>query len=128
MYLNLFEKITQVRTRYHFRYNDTIMFCVPKPLVNKALGREKENLKRLNQILKKKVRIISKPNGIRDLKYFVQSVVHPVMFKDLEIKDDEVIINAGSLNKAALIGRNKRRFFEMERIIKDFFDKNLKII
>jgi hypothetical protein len=51
-----------------------------------------------------------------------------VDFKDLEIKDKEVIINAGMRNKAALIGRNKRRFFEMQKIIRNFFGKDFRII
>ena len=51
------------------------------------------------------------------------------MFKDFEIKENEIIITAGNIqNKAALIGRDKRRLIELEKITRDFFGKDLKII
>ena len=37
-YLNLFESITKVNTRYFFRYNNMLVFCVPRMLIAKALG------------------------------------------------------------------------------------------
>jgi len=37
-------------------------------------------------------------------------------------------VNAGSENKAALLGRNKRRLLEMKEIVKDFFKAEYKVI
>jgi NusA-like KH domain protein len=128
MYLNLFSKMTRVDTRYCFMYNDTIIFAVPKNLVSKAIGENGRNVKKLNEVLRKKIKIIPTPQGIHHTKDFIQAVISPNSFKDLEIKENEIIINAGSQNKAALIGRNKRRFLELQLIIKDFFKKDLKII
>lgn len=126
--LSLFEKITHVRTRFCFTYNETLMFCVEKSEIPMALGDRGSNLKRISDIIKKRVRIISKPNGIQDAKTFIQAVVAPVEFKDLEIKDNEIILTAGMQSKAALLGRNKRRLLEMQSIVKDFFDVDFKII
>ena len=127
-YLNLFEKITKVTTRYFFRYNETIMFCVPRPLLNKSLGKNNENLRKISEILKKRIRIIAQPKGIQDAKFFIQAIINPMTFKELEVKGNELILTAGNANKAALIGRNKRRFFEMQKIIEDYFKKDFKII
>jgi len=52
-YLNLFSNITKVNTRHFFKYNETIMFCVPRPFLSKALGKNGSNLKRIGEILKK---------------------------------------------------------------------------
>ena len=127
-YLNLFGKITRVSTRFCFEYNNAIVFCVPKPLIFKAIGKEGRNIKQINEILRKRIKIIPGPRGIQDVKWFIGAIVKPVTFKDLEIKDNEIILTAGSLNKAALIGRNKRRFLEMQKIVKDYFGKEFRII
>lgn len=127
-YLSLFEKVTHVRTRFCLKYNDTLMFCVDKSEIPMALGDRGINLKKISDIVKKRVRVIAKPNGIKDAKAFIQSIVAPVEFKDIEIKDNEIILTAGMQSKAALLGRNKRRLLEMQSIVKDFFEVEFKII
>lgn len=126
-YLNLFEKIMRVRTRFCFKYNEAIVFCVPRHLVHKAVGPEARNIKRMSQILRKKIKIVAVPKGSKDTVAFVRAVISPTKFKGIEIKDNEVIISGGS-NKAALIGRNKRRLAEMQKIVKDFFGKDFRIV
>jgi len=127
-HMNLFSKITHVDTRFSFKYNETIMFCVPRAKLSQALGKNADNLKKLSDILKKRVRILVKPKSIEDLERFIKAVVAPIEFQNIEIKGDEVILTAGSQSKAALLGRNKRRLLEMKIIVKDFFDKEFKII
>ncbi len=126
--LNLFKRITLIKTRFCFSYNNTIFFCVPRSMLMKAIGREGRNVKTMNQILKKRIRIIPSPEGISDIKRFIESIVSPVTFKDIGISENEVILNAGSQSKAALIGRDKRRLIEMHGIIKDFFGKDFRIV
>ncbi|MBT4257745.1 hypothetical protein HOD88_01005 [archaeon] len=126
-HLQLFMNITRIQTRYCFNYNNMIIFSVPKPMLSKAVGREGANVKRISETLRKRVRIVASPNGEADLKKFIESIVSPVTFNEVEIKNNEVILTAGSQTKAALIGRNKRRLLEMKKIIKDFFGKEFKI-
>tara|TARA_Y100000310_G_scaffold329575_1_gene399715 strand:+ start:476 stop:889 length:414 start_codon:yes stop_codon:yes gene_type:complete len=125
--LNLFQKVTGIRTRFCFPYNNMIVYCVPKPLVSKAIGKEASNIRRISQVLKKRVKIIPTPEE-NNIKEFIQFIVSPVEFKELEIKDGEVILTAGSQSKAALIGRHKRRLLEMQDIVKGFFGKTFKIV
>ncbi len=126
-YLNLFEKIMHVRTRFCFRYNETIVFCVPKTLMAKAIGERGKNIKKMSEILGKRIKVVVVPNGINDVEIFIRSVVSPVTFKNIEIKDNEVMVAGGS-NKAALIGRNKRRLLEMRKIVEDFFGKDFRVV
>ena len=127
-YINLFEKITGVRTRYCFLYNETLTFAVHRQLVPKAVGLNGKNVKKLNEILEKKIKVIPAPEGIEYLREFVKDVVSPTGFKKIELNNDEVVLTAGTQNKAALLGRNKRRFIELQRIIRDFFGKDLRIV
>ena len=128
MYLNLFEKNTHVQTRFCFKYNEHIVFCVPKRLVAKAIGEGGKNIRRMSETLRRRIKVIASPDGIEDAKKFIGDIVNPLTFNGLEIKDDEIILNAGSQSKAALIGRNKRRLLEMQRIVRDFFGKGFRII
>lgn len=127
-YLNLFGKITKVNTRFCFKYNEGIIFCVPRMMISKAVGEGGKNIKQMNSILRKRIKVIPRPRGIQDARKFIEAIVSPVTFKDLEVKDDEMILTAGPQSKAALIGRNKRRLLEMQRIVKDFFGKEFRII
>ena len=127
-HLNLFERVTRIRTRFCFKYNENIIFCVPKQLVFKAVGEQGKNVRKLGEILRKRIKIVNSPLGIEDAKTFFGAVVSPTTFKDLNFNDDEIIITAGSQSKAALIGRNKRRLLELQNIASDFFGKELRII
>lgn len=127
-YINLFGKITRINTRYCFLYNDTLIFSVPKQMVSKAIGENGKNVKRMSEIIQKKIKIIPTPSGIHHAREFILAVISPVTFRDMEITDDEIIITAGSQNKAALIGRNRRRILELQKIVKDFFKKDLRIV
>ena len=44
------------------------------------------------------------------------------------MNDKEVIINAGRQSKAALIGRNKARINELNEIVKEYFNREVRII
>jgi transcription antitermination factor NusA-like protein len=128
MHLKLFESITKIPTQYTFDYNNIIFFCVPKSKVSQAIGKQAINAKRISSISKKRIRILSLPQEEKDTKKFIQSIVDPVEFNDLEIKENEIILTAGNQSKAALLGRGKRRLKEMEKIVKDYFHKSFKIV
>lgn len=127
-YLNLFGKITRVNTRFCFKYNEIMVFCVPRLLIPKAVGEGGKNIKQMSEIIRKRIKVIPIPNGIRDAEYFIKAIVSPVTFKNLEVRDNEIILTAGNQSKAALIGRNKRRFLEMQKISKNYFGKEFRII
>jgi len=128
-HLNLFNQITRIHTRFCASYNGAIIFCVPRELVARAIGEEGRNVKRLSEILGKKIRVIQCPRGLQDVRGFIGILVKPVIFKDLEIRNNEIILTAGNTQtKAALIGREKRRLIEMQKIVKDFFNKDFRIV
>lgn len=127
-HLNLFERVTRISTRFCFRYNETIYFCVPKPFIQRAVGENGSNIKRLSEILRRRIKIIPIPNGVEHARQFIEAIVSPVEFKDLEVTPNEIILTAGSVQtKATLMGRNKKRLLEMKKIIKDFFGREYRI-
>ena len=124
----MFNRVTRIRPNHCFIYNNSLVFAVPRKLVMRAIGRDKINLKKLNQITNKKIKIVAIPNGIEDIENFVSVIVYPTKFKAIEVKDDSVIINAGPQSKASLIGRGKLRLEEMQNILGQYFNiKKLRI-
>jgi len=126
--LNLFSKMTGVSTRFCFMYNEFITFCVPKNLVSKAIGENGKNVKKMGEILGRKIKVIPMPLGPQDIRKFMGFIVNPLTFRNLEIKGNEIIITAGIQSKAALIGKNKRRLIELQKVAKEYFNKELRII
>jgi NusA-like KH domain protein len=128
-YINLLDKVSNVKTRRCFIHNNTIFFAVNRKLVSRAIGSSAVNIKKIQEQIGKKVKIINEPSGREDTKRFIQDIVSPVKFKSQEIKDGTLIITAGNnQSKASLIGRDKRRFEELKKIVQDFFSLDLKII
>ena len=127
MNLNLFEKITRVRTSFLFQYNNVLYFCVPKSMLKKALGENAQNLKRISDKIRRRVRIVPLPRDIKDAEKFIKLVVSPLEFQELEIKDNEIILTGGR-NKAAFIGRDKKRLNEMQKITSGLFGKDFKVL
>jgi transcription antitermination factor NusA-like protein len=126
-YLNLFERIMGVTTRYCLKYNEGIVFCVPKNLVQRAVGEGGRNIREMSQILERRIKIVAQPDGLKDAEFFIRAVVSPTTFKNFEIKNGEIQITGGD-NKAMLIGRNKKRLIEMQKIVKDFFGMEFRVV
>ena len=128
-YINLLDRASSVKTKRCFIYNNTIFFAVPKDLVSKAIGPAAFNVKRIQENLGKKVRIIEEPQGLKDAMSFLKDIISPNRFKLLEVKENCFIITAGNnQNKAILMGRNKRRLEELQKIVHDIYEMDLKII
>ena len=128
-YMNLFEKITGVSTRFCFKYNDFIVFIIPASAVSRAIGENGKNIKRMSEILGRKIKVVPSPNGNYDIKKFIENIVNPATFRGVEIGEREIIVaSAGTQSKAALMGRDKKRLYELQKIAKDFLGKELKVI
>lgn len=127
-YLNLFEKVTNVRTKYSFFYNHEIIFVVPRSLLARTIGEDGRNVKKLVSILGMKVKILAFPNSDADAKEFIASLVYPMRLRSIDIMPNELILNAGRQSKAILIGRNKTRLQEMQEIVKEYFNRDARIV
>src|SRR3989344_2539155 len=121
-YINLLDKISHVQTHRCFVHNDTIFFAVNEKEIARAIGSAAVNIRRIEEKINKKVKIIKEPAGIWEAKRFIEGIVSPVKIKAIEVKDKCIIITGGSnQTKASLIGRNKGRYEELKKILHDFF-------
>ena len=128
-YINLLDRASNVRTSKCFIYNNAIIFAVSKNKISKAIGHGASHIRDLQEKLGKKVRIINEPRGLEDAEKFIREIVSPAKFKSLDIKDNVLVVTAGSVqNKAALLGRNKKKLAELRNILLGTFDLDLKVV
>ena len=133
-YMNLFEKVTRISPSHCFTYNNTLVFVVPRPLVQRAIGKDNLNLKKVSGILEKRIRVLAEPKSMEDLQQFFTVLVSPITFEKLEIINGEagkelIITTGGRESKAMLIGRDRLREKEMKDILDQHFDiKNVRIM
>ena len=127
-YINLFAKVSKISSKHCFIYNNAIIFVVPASKVSQAIGENGKNIKKMSEILEKKVKVVLLPKGIEDAEKFITTIIYPLEIKNIEIQDGYLIINAGMQSKAMLIGRNKVRLKEMRKIINNYFGKELRIV
>ncbi len=122
-YINLFARTTGVQTMRVFVYNNQIIFAVPRMKVSLAIGKGAVNVRRLNEILRRKIRVVAMPSvdSVDGIGKFVKDVVAPIEFNKIDVKDDSVVITAGLQSKAALIGRGRQREKELSEVLKNFF-------
>ena len=124
--INLFYRITGVRTKNCFEYNNKTIFVVDKHFLQRALGENSQNVHRLSLMLRKRVKVIPYSN----MENFVRLVVQPIRFKRILIESDgQVVINAGMQAKASLIGRDKVKLNQLAEILKQNFQvKSVKVV
>lgn len=126
-YINLLDRESNVKTSKCFLYNNVIIFAVPENQISKAIGHNAENVRRIQEQLGKRVKIIAQASGIENAERFIKDIISPVSFKSVEIKEGILVLTAGMENKASLIGRNRRREEELKEIIKNTFNIEMKI-
>lgn len=126
-YLNLFGKITGVSTKNCFSYNHALVFAVPGSMLSRAIGEHGSNLKRISAILGKRIKVVATPRNENDAGKFFSIIVAPLTLRGIEIFPSEIVISSNVHNKASLIGRDKARLIELDKISKEFFGKTLRI-
>lgn len=122
-YLNLFNTICRVQTKYCFKYNNALIFVVPSNKVSLAIGPNAKNAKLLSAKLGHKIKVVGSnlaptPESITKL---IGALADEVSITKLELKEGEVIITGGRQAKASLIGRNRIREKELLNILKGLF-------
>ena len=128
-YINLLDKISHVKTSKCFIHNNSIFFVVNRHDVSKAIGPGAVNVRKIQEKTDRKIKIIEEIDSIKYIKNFIEDIISPVRIKSVDIKENLIVITAGSnQNKAAIIGRDRRREEELNKAIHDYFNMNIKII
>ncbi len=117
--MSMFELVTRVGAKDCFDLDDKMYFVVGTGQVGKALGKGAVNVKKLENMLKKKVRIVEYST---DLGQFVRNVVNPLKLNEVVIEGGVVTITAvDHKTRGLLIGRGAQHLRQYEQIVKRYF-------
>lgn len=121
-YITTFENITGTNVKDCFiNKNNQVVFVVKPGQGSKAVGKNAFNLKRIEKLLHKKIKIIEfneKPEE------FVKHAIYPLKSPEIKLtENNEVIIKTDSTHlKALLLGRDKANLKELQEIVKKYFN------
>ncbi len=126
-YRTLFENLTGVMVKDCFMKNSSmIVFIVPEKNIGFAIGKNGANVKKLETVLKKKLKIVEFSN---DPVKFIRSLIAPLRPKDIYMEDNIVnIVPASVADKAQLIGREGKNLKDIKSIVKRYFDVDVKVV
>lgn len=117
-FMSIFDTITQTKLKDCIEYG-YLVFIVQENQIAKAIGKNGNNVRQLQNILKKKVKIVEfNPDPV----IFTRNLITPLKAKDIKIDGNVIIIEGNDTKtKGLLIGRNAKNLREYEAIVKRYF-------
>lgn len=126
-YISLFDSLTRAKVKDCFELGEKLVFVVQPGEIGKALGKKAANVKRIENVLKKKIRVIEFDP---DLIEFIKNVIYPINAKNIEQKEKVIIITSPDTQaRGLLIGKSAEILRNNEKVVKRYFDiEEIKII
>ena len=116
----IMERITRTRVKDCFKEEDTVYFVVGAGELGKAVGKGSSNIKRVQEELGKKIKVIEFRSNVAD---FVKNVIYPLKVEQIVEEEGVVKIKESSKKtKSLLIGRGGKNLKLINRAVKRFFN------
>lgn len=123
--ISLFESLTGAKVKDCIN-NDRALFIVEENEIGKAIGKKGANIRRLEELLKKKVKVIEyNPDVVQ----FIHNFLFPLKVSNIENNDGEIIITGSDTKtKGLVIGRDKQNLNNLISIVGRYFEiKDIKV-
>jgi transcription termination/antitermination protein NusA len=122
---SVMERITHARVKDSFSEGDIVYFVVAPGELGKAVGKGGIMIKKVQEKLGKKIRVIEYRD---DVIAFVRNVIYPIRVEEIVEQEGIVIIRDNSkVTKGKLIGRGGSNLVFINRAVKRFFGKEVKV-
>ena len=116
--MSLFESLTGAKLKDCIA-NDNVMFIVRESEMGKAIGKKGSNIKRIENLLKKTVRLVEFND---DACKFVANLIYPTKADDVKEEGGIVSIYVDDMKtKGIIIGRDRHRIKSINNIVKRYF-------
>lgn len=125
-YITMFEKITKTEALDFLENKGQSIFFTKEGTARKALGKNGNNVKKLSNLLKKKVRVVELSE---DPKKFILDLIHPLQPSSIEIKEKEMVLHFNTTEeRARIIGRNGSNLEFLNKLVENYHQLKLKIV
>ena len=124
---SLMERITKAKVKDCFTDEEGSVFFVVAPgELGKAIGKGASNIKYLQHELQRKIRIIEYSD---DLAEFIKNIVYPLRVQSISEEQDAIVIKETNKKaKSLLIGRQGKNLKLINRAVKRFFNREVKVV
>ena len=122
--MSMFESLTGAKLKDCI-FDDGLTFVVQENEIGKAIGKKGSNIKRIESVFKKKIKLIEF-NG--DVIKFVSNLIYPAKAK--EIIEEEGIITICTHDKKTkgfIMGRDRHKINTINDIVKRYFEVEVKV-
>ena len=123
--MTLFESMTGAKVKDCIA-NEKLIFVMEENEMGKAIGKNGANIKKMENMLKKKIKLIEFSS---DVLQFVKNVIYPIEVSGI-IQEDNIIKIHGkdTSTKAMLIGRERQNINHLSDIVQRYFNiKEIKV-
>ena len=119
--MTLFESMTGAKVKDCISGEKTL-FVIEENEMGKAIGRNGSNIKRIESVLKKKIKLAEYSS---DVAQFIRNMAYPAQIAEIKQENGAIIIQGKDSNsKAMLIGRDKQNLNHLTDIVKRYFKIN----
>ena len=119
--ITLFESMTGAKVKDCIA-NEKIIFIIEENDMGKAIGKKGINIKRIESMLKKKIKLVEFSN---DASQFVRNMVNPIEVLDINEENGLIVIHGKDTGtKAMLIGRGRQNINHINDVVKRHFKVN----
>ncbi|MBL7054784.1 NusA-like transcription termination signal-binding factor [Candidatus Woesearchaeota archaeon] len=117
--IRLFENMTGAKLKDCIS-NERIVFIVEENEIGRAIGKHGVNIKRLENMLKKKIKVIEFSQNVLQ---FIKNLLYPLQVLNIENNDNIITITGpDTKTKGLIIGRNKQNLNNLISAVKRYFD------
>ena len=122
----LFESVTGAKVKDCIA-NEKLILIMEENEMGKAIGRNGINIKRMENNLKRKIKLVEFSN---DVLKFIKNIIYPIEALDIKNEDEIITIHGkDTSSKAMLIGRERQNINHISSIVKRYFDiKEIRVI
>ena len=124
--MSLFESATGAKLKDAID-GESLIFVVHESDMGKAIGKNGSNVRNLERMLNKKIKIVEFAN---DAAQFARNLAAPLQLKNAEEKDGILSLYCSDTKtRALIIGRDRKNISLLAEIIKRYFDvKDVKVL
>jgi N utilization substance protein A len=124
--ITFFETMTRAKIKDCIS-NEKIIFIVEENEMGKAIGKNGINIKKMEKILKKRIKLIEYSS---DILQFIKNIIYPIEVQDIKRENSIITIyGQDAITKAMLIGRDRQNINHIYNIVKRYFDiKEIKVV